>query len=647
MKMLHTLRPGTKALALMLGIIWVSALLTIPSTSTFHLPPVMAASPHQESQLPNGFTQTLVASNFGGFPTCMAIAPDGRIFICLQNGTVRLVKNGSLLPDPVVTLSVHSISETGLIGIALDPQFTTNQFIYLHYTATSPTLHNRVSRFTLDGDTILSGSEVILLELPTLTYNIHNGGELNFGHDGKLYIGVGDNALSVFAQGLSTPFGKILRINPDGSIPPDNPFFEITTGVNQAIWAYGLRNPFSFAFQPGKGPMYINDVGQDLWEEINLGKAGANYGWPVTEGPTTEPSFTTPVLAYPHGEGLTAGCSIVGAAFYNPTTVRFPSQYVGRFFFGDLCNGWIASLTPQGQFTHFQSGFIYPVDVAVSADGFLYVLAEGGTSGALYQIDNANYGIVEIIQPPVNQYAGVGQTATFTVAASGIDLTYQWQRNGVNITGATGSSYTTPPVRTQDNGAQFRCRVSNQLNAVTSTSATLTVLATPKTVSSIADAYVRNGSNANRNFGTAPTLIVEQSASTSSIQYTYVRFDSRAIQTPIASAKLRIFGNLSSSLQRNVPLAIYPVSDTTWRETSITWNTRPPAGTTPITNVTIRDLNSRWYEVDISPYVLSELQAGRRVFSFMIANTAPAKVFSQFNSRQNASSGPQLVVITQ
>ncbi|HNJ42516.1 MAG TPA: hypothetical protein PKZ53_18650, partial [Acidobacteriota bacterium] len=102
MKMLHTLRPGTKALALMLGIIWVGALLTLPSTLTFHLPPVMAASPHQELQLPNGFTQTLVASNFGGFPTCMAIAPDGRIFICLQNGTMRLVKNGSLLPDPVI-----------------------------------------------------------------------------------------------------------------------------------------------------------------------------------------------------------------------------------------------------------------------------------------------------------------------------------------------------------------------------------------------------------------------------------------------------------------------------------------------------------------------------------------------------------------
>ena len=113
----------------------------------------------------------------------------------------------------------------------------------------------------------------------------HNGGAIHFGPDGKLYIAVGENANGANSQSLNTLLGKMLRINPDGSIPTDNPYYYQTTGINRAIWAIGLRNPFTFAFQPGTGMMYIDDVGENTWEEIDQGVAGSNYGWPATEGP--------------------------------------------------------------------------------------------------------------------------------------------------------------------------------------------------------------------------------------------------------------------------------------------------------------------------------------------------------------------------
>jgi len=172
--------------------------------------------------------------------------------------------------------------------------------VYLYYTATSPTIHNRVSRFTISGDTLTSSSELQLLNLPTLDATNHNGGAIHFGNDGKLYIAVGENAVGSNAQSLGTPLGKMLRINRDGMIPSDNPFFNSTTGISRAIWALGLRNPFTFDVQRTTGRIFINDVGQDTWEEIDDGIAGSNYGWPTTEGPTTDTRFRSPLFAYTH-----------------------------------------------------------------------------------------------------------------------------------------------------------------------------------------------------------------------------------------------------------------------------------------------------------------------------------------------------------
>jgi glucose/arabinose dehydrogenase len=251
--------------------------------------------------LPSGFAETLVAGGLSN-PTAMAFAPDGRLFVCQQGGQVRIIKNGALLAAPFLTVTTDSNGERGLLGLTFDPNFNTNHWLYIYYTVTSTPRHNRVSRFTANGDVVVLGSEVVILELNDLSSATnHNGGAMHFGEDGKLYIAVGENANAANSQTLNNLLGKMLRINSDGSIPSDNPFFNTATGQNRAIWALGLRNPYTFAFQPVTRRMFINDVGQNAWEEINDGIAGSNYGWPNTEGPTTNPSFRSPLFAYGHG----------------------------------------------------------------------------------------------------------------------------------------------------------------------------------------------------------------------------------------------------------------------------------------------------------------------------------------------------------
>jgi glucose/arabinose dehydrogenase len=174
-------------------------------------------------------------------------------------------------------------------------------------------------------------------------------------------------------------------VNLTGTIPTDNPFYKIATGANRSIWALGLRNPYSFGVQRGTGRTYINDVGQNSWEEINQNIRAANYGWPRYEGPETDPKYVAPIFAYQHGSGNDKGCSIVGGAFYNPVTVKFPASYVGDYFFGDFCNGWIRSYdSATKQTALFASGLNLLVDIKVAADGKLYYLERGG--GVLTQV---------------------------------------------------------------------------------------------------------------------------------------------------------------------------------------------------------------------------------------------------------------------
>jgi glucose/arabinose dehydrogenase len=342
--------------------------------------------------LPAGFTETQVGTNLGGSPTAMAFAPDGRLFLCLQTGQLRVIKNGALLPTPFVSLTVDSNGERGLLGVTFDPDFATNHFVYLYYTTSAAPIHNRVSRFTANGDVAVAGSELAILDLDNLSSATnHNGGAIHFGPDGKLYVAVGENANGANAQSLANRLGKMLRINSDGTIPADNPstFPGVTgspTGANRAIWAMGLRNPYTFTFQPGSGRMFINDVGQSTWEEIDDGIVGSNYGWPTTEGPTTNPNFRSPLFSYGHGTSSTTGCAIIGGAFYNPSVNQFPSSYVGKYFFADLCSGWIRVMDPANNTaSDFASGISSPVCLALGPDGCLYYLAQGN-SGQVFKI---------------------------------------------------------------------------------------------------------------------------------------------------------------------------------------------------------------------------------------------------------------------
>ena len=347
----------------------------------------LSVSPAGATSLPPGFGETQVAAGLTA-ATAMELAPDGRIFVLEQPGRVRVIKNGALLPTPFLTVTVNSALERGLLGIAFDPAFAANQFVYVYYTATTPAVHNRVARFTASGDVAVSGSQLVLLDLPNLSAQNHNGGAIHFGPDGKLYVAVGENAVPSRAPSLTSTMGKILRINSNGTIPTDNPFFTQTTGNNRAIWARGLRNPFTFAFQPGTGRMFINDVGNVTWEEINDGVAGRNYGW----GTSMTDGDPTAFYRYGSGQSVIAGtpptCAINGAAFYNPAAANFPSQYVGRYFFGDYCGHWIRTIDPATRATAtFATGignFGGLVDLKVSADGSLYYLARNDS--ALYRV---------------------------------------------------------------------------------------------------------------------------------------------------------------------------------------------------------------------------------------------------------------------
>lgn len=332
------------------------------------------------------FTATPVVSGLDR-PTAMAFAPDGRLFVCQQGGALRVVKNGTLLAAPFLTVSVDSRGERGLLGVAFDPDFAANAFVYIYYTTSKSPIHNRISRFTAAGDVAAAGSETVLMDLDNLSSATnHNGGAIHFGKDGKLYVGVGENANGSNAQTLSNRLGKMLRINKDGGIPDDNPFYKTASGQNRAIWAYGLRNPYTFAVQPGTGRIFINDVGQSTWEEINDGIAGSNYGWPNAEGTSSNPTYRNPLYSYGHGNTDTTGCAISGGAFYNPAVQQFPPSYNDTYFFADLCGAWIRRFIPAtGEAVPFATNLpANTVDVALGPDGCLYYLArDGGVVGRI------------------------------------------------------------------------------------------------------------------------------------------------------------------------------------------------------------------------------------------------------------------------
>ena len=277
----------------------------------------------------------------------------------------------------MITLAVlptDTDEERGLLGIEVDPNFSQNGYLYVSYTTADN--HDRLSRITVTGDTADPASEVVLLESDQLGNVFHHGGEIHFGPDGKLYWAMGMNTYNPNSQNLSNVHGKILRLNPDGTVPADNPFID-TPGALPQIWAYGLRNPFRFTFTPN-GKLLAGDVGGSLWEELDVVTPGANYGWPLAEGLCDGCGFVNPIYAYPHTPPPAHAGSITSVMVYTGST--FGPNYQNKVFIADYTLGWIKVLTFDSDYSSFISEQMFDnqagttVKLAQGPDGNIYQL---------------------------------------------------------------------------------------------------------------------------------------------------------------------------------------------------------------------------------------------------------------------------------
>jgi glucose/arabinose dehydrogenase len=270
----------------------------------------------------------------------------GRLFIIEKYGTIRLFVNGTLFTEPFLDISDRvndSSNEMGLLGLAFHPDFKQNGYLYVNYTG--PGGDTYISRFQASGNTADPASEKILLTIDQ-PYPNHNGGAVTFGPDEYLYLALGDGGLAgdplKNGQNTNSLLGKILRIDVDNgdpyTIPPDNPF-------GNEVWAYGLRNPWRISFDRQNGDLWIGDVGQNKWEEIDYLPAGsplgANFGWSIMEA--THPfdgdareGLILPVVEYGHD----FGCSVIGGIAYRGSM----TEYSGIYFYGDYCSGTVWGL---------------------------------------------------------------------------------------------------------------------------------------------------------------------------------------------------------------------------------------------------------------------------------------------------------------
>ncbi|MBE0446779.1 MAG: PQQ-dependent sugar dehydrogenase [Actinobacteria bacterium] len=267
-------------------------------------------------------------------PVAMAFSPDGRIFITERVGRIRIFEEGHLREQPFATVDVPRLRgyhETGLLGIALHPDFETQPYIYVYHTHTRDgRLFNRVVRFRDDSGGSPS-PEIIIDNIPA--GRIHNGGIIVFGPDENLYISTGDSGQSNLAQNIDSTAGKILRVEPNGDIPADNPF------PNSPVYSYGHRNVFGMAFHPETGVLYITENGPDRDDEINRIEAGGNFGWPIVTGRAGDERFIDPLTTY------TPNIAPTQAIFYTGDLIN---NIRGRFIFGAYNTGNLRALELAG-----------------------------------------------------------------------------------------------------------------------------------------------------------------------------------------------------------------------------------------------------------------------------------------------------------
>ena len=355
------------------------------------------------------FTVESVISGLNG-PTAFTFLPDGRIVFVEQSGLVRTARNGKLTETPLLDLRdiVNNYPERGLTGIAADPDFARNDFLYLSYAYDPPGSTQdsdaqrsyHVARYTFVDDHIDRASEAILLESPPAVKLGHIAGTLRFAPDGALFTSMGDGVnqfqVSEQPQNLDSLNGKILRMDRNGSGLPDNPFFDPAhpRSARSRVWAFGLREPFRFAIHPRTGIPYVGNVGFHHYESLVRAAPGANFGWPCIDGvgphrrarfiPICRTLDTAAIehhdVIYPHLHGKAA---VIGGDFNFGDAL--PADTRGDFFFGDYIRGWVrrAELGSDGRIVRVlpvlkNVGNI--VDMQFGPDGSLYVLSYGGGS---------------------------------------------------------------------------------------------------------------------------------------------------------------------------------------------------------------------------------------------------------------------------
>lgn len=337
-------------------------------------------------------------------PLDLTAPPDGtdRIFIVEQTGAVRILQNGSLLPEPFLNYSDKVLtrgSEQGLLGFAFHPQYAENGFFYINYIDLDG--NTVIARLSVSDDPNLAdpNSEVQLLYVDQ-PYPNHNGGGMVFGPDGYLYMSLGDGGSGGDPQGnaqkVTTLLGKILRVDVDSGdpygIPADNPFAGGENGARPENFLYGLRNPWRFSFDRLTGDLYIADVGQNAWEEIDFLAAGepggVNYGWDYREGahpfegtPPAGLELVDPVYEYQHG----VGCSVTGGYVYRGEALP---EFRGIYLFSDFCSGRVWGLL-RGSNGAFQAQELFQTGWNVTsfgqdAQGEVYLMDQG--SGTVYRL---------------------------------------------------------------------------------------------------------------------------------------------------------------------------------------------------------------------------------------------------------------------
>jgi glucose/arabinose dehydrogenase/PKD repeat protein len=456
------------------------------------------------------FQNEVLATGFD-LPTTFEFLPDGRMLVAELQGRIKVLPPPYTNPDPGLFLQITNIGsagvQQGIYDLVLDPNFAANHYYYVFYTLGSPN-HDRVSRFTANASLsgTVPGSEVVLYEDPQDADAEHHGGALAFANDGKLLFTTGDHFQASPSQSLTSPRGKVHRINADGTIPTDNPFYDGAGPNVDSIWARGLRNPFRAYYDRPTGRYFIGDVGGNDYataiEEINLGTRGANYGWPNNEGPCSPPC-QSPLFSYAHN-GRDA--SVTGGFVYHGN--KFPSSYQGAYFYADYTQNWIRGLRLDASGNVTDTFNFEPADGSRDGPYGDIVYLDEGPDGALYYLDlgysdiGGTFGVskvrrikyVQSNQAPVvsasaNPTSGPAPLAvSFSSAGSsdpeGQPLTYSWNFGDGSSSTAANPSHTYASRGTYT----ARLTVSDGVNSSLSTPITISVGSIPTaTISSPTD----------------------------------------------------------------------------------------------------------------------------------------------------------------